>query len=119
MASTLTAEALSRAAQAAFGGSRMLALLTGGVEETDAGYQRRPVSLVGPENDADGTRVMVNDADVIFAPYAKNSTHPVDGWALFDGPVELVRGDLLEPRGLVAGDQFVIRVGMVRAGFRG
>lgn len=119
MANQVSPEALSRGAVAAFGGSLQVGLLAGDFEEMDAGYERRPVVLVGPERDPDGSRVMVNDRDVIFPPYERMSLKAIDGWALYDGGTELVRGSVLEPRTMQTGDQFIIRAGMLRAGFGG
>jgi hypothetical protein len=111
--------ALDRALLAAFTGTLSVGLFAGDTEETDAGYQRRPVALRGPQEDADGARVMVNAADIVFPPYAQSATAPIDGWVLFDGDVELCRGSMLEPRQQRDGDQCVIRAGLLHAGFRG
>ena len=115
----VSAEALGRAAAAAFRGRLVVALFSGSSEESDPGYVRRAVTLTGPESEPDGSQVMVNADDVVFAPYEQESASAVDGWALFDGAAELVRGGVLEPRVVRAGDQFVLRAGMIRVGFAG
>lgn len=118
MPSVIGAKALGRAAQAAFSGGLELALLVGSAEASDSGYRRAPVTLQGPELQPDGVWAMTNGADVLFAPFRDSSSRFIDGWALYDGEEELVRGDLAEPRMLLAGDQFVARAGVIRAGFR-
>ncbi len=118
MPSRIGAGALGRAAAAAFAGELELALLVGGEEPADRGYRRASVALDGPSLQADGAWAMTNAQDVLFTPFRDASDRFIDGWALFAGAEEVARGDLADPRMLQGGDQFVVRAGVIRAGFR-
>lgn len=108
---------VDRALLAAFSGRLSLGLLSGDLEQSAEGYQRRPVVLGTPET-VNGGRVLTNSDDIVFAPYEITGL-AVDGWALFSGDEEVARGGLLTPKLLDEGDQFVIRRGLLRFGMGG